>query len=200
MKKPILFLLITTALLVNYSCSPKPDSNKTAEETNDSLIEQTTPAQAQRLAADSKSNAKDVAKFTIAVANAGQTVRALSELGVERATNPAVKAFARQALEQQRKHEAGLSNMARTYNIVLPKSLSTDSETRMSRLRDEKAGSSFDQAYLRNMAYINDQTMSKAKNLTDNADSPSVKNLALTISADDEKQMKEAEKLMNDVD
>lgn len=199
MKKPILFFL-TATVLIGYGCSPTPDSNKIAEETNDSLVEQATPVQTQRLAADSKSNAKDVAEFMIAVANAGQTVGALSKLGVERASTPAVRAFARQALQQQQKHEADLTDVARTYRIVLPKALSTDSQTRVNRLRDENTGADFDKAYLRDMAYINDQVMSKTKNLTSNADSPAVKNLALTISANDEKQMKEAEKLMDRVE
>lgn len=199
MRESLLSLLIVTTLLINSGCSPKPDSNKIAEETNDSLVDQATPVEAQRLAADLKSNAKDVAEFMVAIANAGQTVRALSELGVERATNPAVKTFAQQALQQQRKHETALADAAKTYTIVLPKTLSTDSEARVNKLRDEKTGPDFDRAYLRNVVAINDQVTGKAKNLTSNADSPGVKNLALTISADDEKQMKEAEKLMDNV-
>ncbi len=196
MKQSIAALLTGMALVISYGCSPKPDSNKIAEETNDSLVEQATPVQAQRLAADSKSNAKDVAEFMIAVANAEQTVGALSKLGVERATNPAVKAFAQQAFQQQQKHEADLADVARTYTIVLPKILSTDSQTRVNKLREEKAGSDFDKAYLRSIVDINDQAIGKTKNLIKNADSPAVKNLALTISADEEKQMKEAQKLM----
>ena len=200
MKNPILLLLTAITLLIGYGCTAKKDSTKTAEETNDSLINQRSSADEARMAANSKANAKDVAEFMVAVANAGQTVRALSELGVDRATNPAVKSFAQQALEQQRKHEISLGDVARTYTIVLPKALSTDSETRVSRLRDEKSGSDFDRTYLRDMIYMNDQAISKAKKLTDNADSPAVKNLALTISADDEKQIKEAEKLMKNVE
>ena len=197
MKNPILSLLTAITLLIGYGCTAKKDSNKTAEATNDSLINQRSSADEARMAADSKANAKDVAEFMVAVANAGQTVRALSELGVDRATNPAVKSFAQQAIQQQRKHETSIADVARTYDIVLPKALSTDSETKLNRLRDEKAGTDFDKAYLRYMIDINDQAISKAKKLTDNADSPAVKNLALTISADDEKQIKEAEKVMN---
>ena len=200
MKNPILLLLTATALLTNYGCTAKKDSSKTAEETNDSLINQGSTTDEARMAAGSKADAKDVAEFMIAVANAGQTVRALSELGIDRVTNPAVKAFAQQALEQQRKHETSIADVARTYTIVLPKALSTDSETRLNRLRDEKAGTGFDRTYLRDMIYMNDQAIGKAKKLTDNADSPAVKNLALTISADDEKQIKEAEKLMKNVE
>lgn len=198
MNRLIVSLLIAT-LFVSYGCSPKPDSNKVAEETNDSLVEQATPSQAERLAADSKANAKDVAEFMVAVADAGHTLGALSELGIERASSPAVKAFAQQALDQQREHESNVADVAQTYKIVLPRALSTDNETRVNRLRDEKAGSGFDKAYLRYMVDINDQAISKAKKLVDNADSPVVKNLALTISADDEKQMKEAEKLMDNL-
>ena len=196
MKKPILWVLTATVLFVSYGCSPKPDSSKTAEETNDSLIDKATPVQAQRLAADSKSNAKDVAEFMIAIADAGQTVRALSELGVGRATNPAIKTFARQVLDQQRTHETSITDIAKTFAIVLPKALSTDSETIVNRLRDQKAGPGFDKAYLRDMVSVDDMAMGKAKNLTKNADSPSVKNLALTSSSDNEKQLKAAQKLM----
>ncbi|GAB3642339.1 DUF4142 domain-containing protein [Spirosoma arcticum] len=199
MNRLILSLLIVTTLFVSYGCSPKPDSTKIAEETNDSLVEQATPVQAERLAADSKANAKDVAEFMVAVADAGHTLGALSQLGVERATNPAVKAFAQQALDQQREHESSLADVAQTYKIVLPRALSTDNETRVNRLRDEKAGSDFDKAYLRYMVDINDQAISKTKKLVDNADSPTVKSLALTISADDEKQMNDADKLMNNL-
>jgi putative membrane protein len=196
----LILLLLTATLFSNYGCSPKPDSNKIAEETNDSLVEQATPVQAEQLAADSKANAKDVAEFMVAVADAGHTLGALSQLGVERATNPAVKAFAQQALDQQREHESDLADVAQTYKIILPRALSTDNETRVNRLRDEKAGPNFDKAYLRYMVDINDQAISKAKKLVDNADSPAVKNLALTISADDEKQMNDADKLMNNVE
>ena len=196
MKISILYLLTVTGLFTGCGCSSKPDSNKTAEETNDSLVEQATPVQAERLAADSKSNAKDVAEFMIALADAGQMIPALSELAVERATDPAVKAFARQAIDQQRTREIALTDAAQTFTIVLPKTLSTDSQTRLGKLRDEKTGPNFDRAYLRDVVFVNDQATGKTKSLTKNADSPAVKNLALTISADSEKQMKEAEGLM----
>lgn len=199
MKTYFLPLLIAMALLAGYGCTKKPDSNQVAEETNDSLIEQMTPVQQEHLAADTKSNAKDVAEFMIAFADAGQTARALSKLAVERAKHPDVKAYARQALKQQHRHETRLAEAAQTYKIVLPKTLSTDSETMVRRLRNEKRGQDFDNVYLRYMVDVTDAVVGKSKNLVDNADSPGIKNLAQTISTQDEKLMQDAEKLKEKV-
>ncbi|RYC66276.1 DUF4142 domain-containing protein [Spirosoma sordidisoli] len=187
-------LLLTATALWLGGCSARKDSTKVAEATNDSLIEQVRPDQESRLPADSKANAKDVAEFMGTVANASQTARTLSELALKRTTDPTIKALAQRSVDQERRHKASLDSVARTYAIVLPQTLSTDSESMVNALRDEKAGADFDKRYLRYLADLYDQLVSKTKNLNQNSSSPTVKNLALSISAHADDLMTEAEK------
>lgn len=195
----IFSLATAVVLLTGYGCTQKPDSTRLAEKANDSLIEQVLPEQEKRLAANTKSNTKDVAEFMVSLANSSHTAQALSELAIERATHPDIKAYARQTLKQQQKHEADLTEAARMFNIILPKTLSDDSQTLLKRLRDEKPGSDFDRVYLRYIVDVTDAVGNKTKNLAKNADSPGLKVLAQTIAAEDKKLMQDAQKLKEKV-
>lgn len=195
MKLTILSTALALGLLLNTGCSSKKDSNKAAEEMNDKKVDDAGKAEVETMASDTKSDTKDAAEYLVDLANTGRAELELSQLAAERATSPAVKAYAKQTVDQHAKDEKELKEQANTYRVVLPTTLSNDSQEMLTKLRDEKAGKDFDKKYLDDMADVNDKAISKAKGLVSNTDKPALKNFAQNLIADDQQHMDKAKKL-----
>lgn len=195
MKKTVSCALLLGTLLFNYGCSSTEDSNKQAEETNDQRIENLPDDQSATLPADSKSNAKDVAEFLISLNNAGLTELKLSQLALQRAQNAGLKVFARQAVDQHTQAQNKLKEQARKFQITLPTTLSTDSQTMLTKLSDEPNGADFDKRYAQYMVDVNDMALGKVKSLVRNTNSPELKTIVQQINLADEKHMNDAKRL-----
>ena len=194
MKEVLFYVLLSTALLLGYGCSPSEDSNKQAEEQNDQRIDDL-PDNAANLPADSKSNTKDVAEFLIALNNTGLTELKLSQLALQRAQNAELKAYARQTVDQHTQAQNKLREQAQKFQITLPTTLSTDSQTMLTKLSEEQNGPDFDKRYAKYMVEVNDMALGKIKNLVKNTNSPELKTLVQQINLEDEKHMNDAERL-----
>lgn len=199
MKRTLLSAALIAGLLLNVGCSSKKDSNEAAEDVNDKKVDNASSAQTETMASDTKGNTKDVAEYMVALSNTGMAEYEMSKLAAERATSPAVKAYARKTVAQHAKDEQELKAEATQYKITLPTTLSNDSQEMMTKLRDEKAGSDFDKKYLDDMADINDKALSKARSLISNTDKPALKNFAQKIMADDQEHMDNAKKLKDGI-
>lgn len=195
MKTTILSTALIIGLLLNTGCSSKKDSNKAAEEMNDKKVDDASKAEVETMASDTKSDTKDAAEYLVDLANTGRAEYEMSQLAAQRATSPAIKAYAKQTVEQHAKDEKELKEQASTYRVVLPTTLSNDSQEMLTKLRDEKAGKDFDKKYLDDMADVNDKAIGKAKNLISNTDKPALKNFAQNLIADDQQHMDKAKKL-----
>ncbi len=191
MKKIALPALLIAGMLFGTSCSSKPDSTATAKDVNDQKVDNGTVA----TAADSKTDTKDVTDYMVDLANTGRTEFELSQAAATRATSPAVKQYATQAVSAHAKDEAELKDEAAKRNITLPPTLSPDSQDMLTKLQAEKVGADFDKKYLDDMADVNDKAISKAKDALKNSQDPALKTYVQKIMDDDQKHMDEAKQL-----
>lgn len=190
MKRTLLSAAVIAGLLFNSGCSSdNRDSKETAKDINENRIENGADA---TTASDSKSDSKDVADYMVDLSNTGLTEYELSKLAAEKAVTPTVKQYAKETVDQHVKDEGGLKAEASKYGIVLPTTLSNDSQEMLTKLRDEKVGTDFDKKYLDNMADINDKAISKAKNLNENTTQQELRTFVQKIIMDDQAHMDKA--------
>jgi putative membrane protein len=189
MKRTLLSAALIVGLLLNSGCSSNRDSKETAKDINENRIEN---GAAETTASDSKSDSKDVADYMVDLANTGMTEYELSKVAAEKAVTPTVKQYAREAVEQHAKDESALRAEAGKYSIVLPTTLSNDSQDMLTRLRDEKVGTDFDKKFLDNMADINDKAISKAKKLNENTTQQELRTFVQKIIMDDQAHLDKA--------
>ncbi|GAB3489999.1 hypothetical protein GCM10027341_01100 [Spirosoma knui] len=124
----------------------------------------------------------------------------LSELASQRAATPTVKNFALQIVRQYSlEKRRALSAQARQYRIGLPAALSEDSQTMVAMLQQEEPGPDFDKQYLRFMAELNDNSVSKAKNLIKNTDKPALMSFIENLMAVNQQDMDKAMELKSAV-
>lgn len=195
MRKALFYVLLPFTFLFSYGCSSEEDSNKLAEEQNDQRINDLPDDQTTALPADSKSNAKDVAEFLISLNNTGLTELKLSELALQRVQYAELKTFARQTVDQHTQAQRKLTEQAQKYQITLPTTLSTDSQTMLTKLSEEPTGPDFDKRYAKYMVDVNDMALGKVKNLVNNTNSPELKTLVQQITVEDEQHMNDANRL-----
>ena len=189
MKRILLSAALIAGLLFNSGCSSNRDSKETAEDINDNRIEN---GAAETMASDSKSDSKDVAEYMVDLANTGMTEYELSKLAAEKAVTPTVKQFAKETAEKHANDEGSLKEQANKYSIVLPTTLSNDSQEMLTKLRGEKVGTDFDKKYLDDMADINDKAISKAKSLNENTTQQELRTFVQKIIMDDQAHLDKA--------
>ncbi len=187
-------LLIGSTLI--YSCSSRTDSTEQANKANENRIDK----QAVAVSSDAKDEAKDVTKNMVELANTSLTELELSKVASQKATNPEVKAYAQQAMNDHQQDDRTLQSIAKQMNVVLPSGLSDKSKSHVSKLNGMKAGTEFDIQYLDYMTSINDDALDRADDLKDDAPTDAVKTFAKKIIDDDKKHKERAKQLKNALD
>lgn len=92
----------------------------------------------------------DSTKFSSAAAQAGLTEVELGRLAVQRGSNPAVKSFGQQMIEDHSRANSELKTIATRKNIALPTDLNSDQKATMDKLA-KLSGSEFDKEYMSDM-------------------------------------------------
>jgi len=92
----------------------------------------------------------DSTKFSSAAAEGGLTEVELGRLAVQRASNPAVKTFGQQMIEDHSRANNELKTIATKKNIVLPTDLNSDQKSMMEKL-SKLSGAEFDKQYMSDM-------------------------------------------------
>lgn len=192
MKPTILTATLLTGLWFAYGCS-SGDSASKAEKANEERIDK----QAVATSSDDKDQAKDVSKGLVDLASMSMTEYELSKVAFQQATNPQVKAFAQQAMNEHQQAERELRNLARQINVVLPTEMAKEGKDRIEDLQDKKAGTAFDIEYLTEMAKVNDKSTDVADELEDDAPTKEVKAFARKIQEGDKKHEEMAKQLKN---
>lgn len=192
MKPQIVTATLLTGLWLTYGCS-SGDSTTKADKVNEEKIDK----QAVAASSDDKDQAKDVSKGLVDLASMSMTEYELSKVAFQRATNPQVKAFAQQTMNEHQRAERELRNLARQINVTLPTAMANEGKDRVEDLQDEKAGTAFDIEYLSEMARVNDKAIDVADELEDDAPTREVKAFARKIQDDDKKHRDQAKQLKN---
>ncbi len=92
----------------------------------------------------------DSTKFSSAAAQGGLTEVELGRLAVQRGSNPAVKSFGQQVIEDHSRANSELKTIATRKNIALPTDLNSDQKATMDKL-SKLSGSEFDKEYMSDM-------------------------------------------------
>ncbi|MBC8154869.1 MAG: DUF4142 domain-containing protein [Bacteroidetes bacterium] len=192
MKKIIISATLAATLVFGYGCAEKKDSNEAAKEINETKIDDKAVTGAQGA---SEGDQEDESEYLVDLANTGLTEYELSKVAADRATNPRVKAYAKEAMTEHAAGEKELRDLAQQKNLTLPTTLSDASRSMLAELTEEKAGKDFDSKYLDQMEDINDKAISKAKGVRDNTANTAMKSFVSKIITDDESHKAEAEAL-----
>lgn len=195
MKLNIPIAAVLMGLSFAYGCSSSDSASK-AEKANEERIDK----QAVAISSDDKDQAKDVSKGLVDLASMSMTEYELSKVAFQRATNPQVKAFAQQAMNEHQQAERELRSLARQINVILPTEMAKEGKDRIGDLQDQKAGTAFDIEYLTEMAKVNDKAVDVADELEDDAPTPEVKAFARKIQESDKKHEDQAKQLKNVLD
>ncbi|MFD2570917.1 DUF4142 domain-containing protein [Spirosoma soli] len=184
------------ALTLFYSCSSGTDSTENANKANEERIDK----QAVAASSDAKDEAKNVSKSMVELTNTSMTEYELSKVALQKATNPEVRSFAQQAMNDHQQDERTLRAIAKQMNVILPTELSGKSKGSIGKLSDMKAGTEFDLQYLDYMTNVNDDALDAADELEDSAPADNVKSFAKKITEDDKKHKDRAKQLKNALD
>ena len=154
MKIASTFLTLATVAML-WGCGSK--STETTDTTD--FADSTNEAVADSVAGDSASAALgDDAEFAVEAANGGMAEVALSKIAEEKATDPKVKAFAKQMVTDHTKANKELKALASAKNITLPSAPNEEKQKAAADLGG-KSGSDFDKAYISQMKKDHDKTV-----------------------------------------
>lgn len=192
MKNILLSTTLLFALAFASGCAGKKDSNAAAKDINETKIKNEVTANAQDA---TKGEQQEESNYLVDLANTGLTEYELSKVAVDRATNPAVKAYAKDLVIQHAADEKDLRAMAQQKNLTLPTTLSRGSQDKLADLVDEKTGKDFDKKYIQQLQTINDKAIGDAKGIRDNTESNAMKAFINKILADDQTHKEKADKL-----
>lgn len=196
MKTNFITATILIGLTLSYGCSSNTDSTEKAEKINEERIDK----QAVAVSSDAKDDAKEVTQHMAELANTSMTEYELSKVAAQKATNPEVKAYAQQAMNDHQQDDRTLQAIAKQMNVTLPSSPSNKGQSHIGKLNEMKAGTEFDTQYLDYMANVNDEALDAADDLEDKAPTEAVKTFAKKILDDDKKHRDRAKQLKNVLD
>lgn len=114
------------------------------------------------------------ADFAVAAANGGMTEVAVAKLAQTKSTNAKVKEFADMMVNDHGKANDELMALAKSKNITLPNTISTDKQKEMDDL-NKKNGADFDKAYVDAMVDGHKKTISLFEDESKNAKDPDLK-------------------------
>jgi putative membrane protein len=93
----------------------------------------------------------DPATFVTKAAQSGMTEIALSKAAASKASDPGVKKFAEQMIQDHQKANDDLGSIARKKGLIVPDSLDAEHQAVVQKINN-KSGTQFDQAYGKQMA------------------------------------------------
>ncbi|WP_375447250.1 DUF4142 domain-containing protein [uncultured Fibrella sp.] len=164
-----LLLMAVSILALLSSCTK--DSTDKVDEANKQKIE----SQSAAISKDAKDDAVKMAEKMVDLAGMNITARSLSEVALQRATNPQVKTYARRVLDGNRQADNELMQLARSLNLQLPASLSSEGQDRLADLKNTKAGTEFDLKFLDELGKVSKKSASVADDLDDDGTTEAVK-------------------------
>lgn len=161
--------MAVSILALLSSCTK--DSTDKVDEANKQRIE----SQSAAISKDAKDDAVKMAEKMVDLAGMNITARSLSEVALQRATNPQVKNYARRVLDGNRQADNELMQLARSLSLQLPASLSSEGQDRLADLKNTKAGTEFDLKFLDELGKVSKKSASVADDLDDDGTTEAVK-------------------------
>jgi putative membrane protein len=188
--KKTLYLLATALTLA--SCGTNDSDNK-AQKANEKRIDQ----QATGISDDAKKEAKKTSEGLVELASMSMTNYELSQLAAKQGTNPEVRTFAQQSVENYVKNEKEMRGLSQDLKLVIPTELSKEGRNHVDDLREEKPGTAFDLKYLEEIGKVHDKTADLADDLADDAPNDAVRKYANLLEKEGKEQRDRAKSIRN---
>ncbi len=116
-------------------------------------------------------------KFAMAAAHGGQAEVDLGKLASEKASDPAVKAFGQQMVEDHGKLNDKLMSVAQSENMTLPSDMDMKQKATYDKLK-MLSGSSFDKAYVNDMLKDHEEDIKDFNKEANTGSDPKIKEFA----------------------
>jgi putative membrane protein len=116
-------------------------------------------------------------KFAIAAAHGGETEVEFGKLAAEKATNPDVKAFGQQMVDDHGKANEKLMQIGQEKSMKLPASMDTKQQAMYAKLK-MLSGSAFDRAYVNSMVKDHDEDVREFTKEANSGADPKLKQFA----------------------
>jgi putative membrane protein len=142
--------------------------------------QQQMPAQNQSTQTDAGSDkmAKSSdAKFAMKAAQGGMAEVQLGQLAAQKASNPDVKAFGQQMVDDHSKANDELKSVAAKENMTLPSTLDAKDQALMTKLQG-MSGADFDRTYVKAMVKDHQEDVKEFQKEADKGKDPQIKNFA----------------------
>ncbi len=182
--KKLMSLICIGCICVFAACnssSSNSDSVDSAKDVNDSMMSDSNSMMNNDSSTTSMSTApvsQEDADWAVDVANAGMTEVELSKVAQQKATSQRVKDFANMMVTDHTKANDQLKQIAAAKNIALPANLSDDSQKKLDKLNNKKAGKDFDDAYVNDMVEGHKKAVDKFEKGSNKLQDADLKNFA----------------------
>jgi putative membrane protein len=117
------------------------------------------------------------ARFAMKAAQGGMAEVQLGQLAAQKASNPDVKAFGQQMVDDHSKANDQLKSVAAQENMTLPTTLDGKDQRLMTKLQG-LSGSDFDKAYVKAMVKDHEEDIKEFQKEADKGKDPQIKNFA----------------------
>ena len=164
-----IFLLAVGILAFLSSCTK--DSTDKVDDANKQRIEN----QSAAISSEAKKEAVNMAEKIVDLAGMNITARSLSEVALQRGTNPQIKMYARKMLDGNRQSDNELIQLARSLSFQLPTTLTSEGKDQLDDLKNMKAGTEFDLKYLDELGRVVNKSASIADDLDDDGTTEAVR-------------------------
>jgi putative membrane protein len=117
------------------------------------------------------------ARFAMKAAQGGMAEVQLGQLAAQKASNPDVKAFGQQMVDDHGKANDQLKSVASQENMTLPSTLDTKDQALLTKLQG-LSGADFDRAYVKAMVKDHQEDVKEFQREADKGKDPQIKNFA----------------------
>lgn len=118
-------------------------------------------------------------KFALAAAQGGFAEVQMGQLAAQKATNPEVKAFGQQMVDDHTKANDQLKQVASSEDMTLPDSMGPKEQTEYTKLQN-LSGAQFDHAYVHAMVKDHEEDVKEFHKEANTGKDPQIKNFAST--------------------
>lgn len=116
-------------------------------------------------------------KFAMGAAHGGAAEVAMGKLAAEKASDPDVKAFGQQMVDDHSKANDQLMGVAKDESMTLPSDMNAKQKAMYAKLKG-LSGASFDKAYVKGMVMDHEEDVAEFKKEADSGSDPKIKDFA----------------------
>ncbi|HTU44034.1 MAG TPA: DUF4142 domain-containing protein [Bryobacteraceae bacterium] len=160
--------------------APSPSTQPGMQPGNNPNMQQPMPGQNENIQSDTGSNKmmkSSDTRFAMKAAQGGVAEVQLGQLAAQKASNPEVKAFGQQMVEDHGKADDQLKSVAAHENMTLPTTPDSKDQALYNKLQN-LSGADFDKLYVKSMVKDHQEDVKEFQKEADKGKDPQIKNFA----------------------